>query len=68
MSPLINEHKAKTCKDEASIEKRFSLHLPYEAQVTEELALVVNGWSSLPEMIRAGIVALVKAGLQGTGE
>jgi hypothetical protein len=35
--------------------------LPTEGEIPTDLALVVKAWSALPEAIRAGIVAMVKA-------
>jgi hypothetical protein len=37
-------------------------HLPTDkSQMPPELAAVVNAWPELPEAVRAGIVAMVKA-------
>jgi hypothetical protein len=36
--------------------------------VPSDLAAVVNAWPALPEAIRAGILAMVKAATPGKGE
>jgi hypothetical protein len=43
------------------INERFSLSLPYEAEIPPDLATVVAAWPDLPEAVRGGIVAMVKA-------
>jgi hypothetical protein len=44
------------------IDERPSLPQPYGApELPPELAEIVNAWDGLPEAVRAGIVAMVKA-------
>ena len=44
-----------------SINHRFSLPLPYSTAFPPDLTAVVDPWPKLPEAVRAGIVATVKA-------
>jgi hypothetical protein len=59
MIPQPDRSKARSANGKGNIGDRLSLHLPYE--ITPDLAAVVDAWSSLPEAIRAGILAMVKA-------
>ena len=40
----------------------------YPSHVTDDLAAVVDAWPELPEAIRAGIVAMVKAASSKRGK
>jgi len=44
-----------------SIDDRLSLPLPYKPWVPPDLTAIVDTWPELPEAIRAGILAMVKA-------
>jgi hypothetical protein len=44
-----------------SISERFSQPVPYKSPLPPDLAAVIEAWDRLPEAIRAGIVAMVKA-------
>ena len=49
-------------KSKYLIGERSSLPLPYEPEdMPSDLALVVESWDRLPEAIRSGIVAMVRA-------
>lgn len=43
------------------IEKRLAECLKYVATASPDLAIVIDAWSDLPEAIRVGILAIVKA-------
>ena len=66
MIPLPDRHKSNPDNTVTSIAKLPSLSLPYEpAAVPPDLADIVAAWSTLPDPIRAGIVAMVKASGKG---
>ena len=44
-----------------SINERLSLPMPYKTPFSPDLAAVIDAWDRLPEAIRAGILAMVKA-------
>ena len=44
-----------------SISERFSQLVPYNGPFPPALAAVIEAWDRLPEAIRAGILAMVKA-------
>ena len=46
------------------INERFSLPVPYKSPLPPDLAALIEAWDRLPEAIRAGIVAMVKASEQ----
>jgi hypothetical protein len=53
-------------KDKPNIKDRFSLYSPYE-DAPPDLAAVVAAWPDLPEPIRSGILAMVRAAAPGKG-
>lgn len=62
LSPLPSRRKNKAPKEVA---ERPSLPLAQtlarETQIDPDLARLINAWPALPEAIRAGMVAMVKA-------
>ena len=64
MIPQTDRRKSRNAKNKASISDNVALPLPYEA-FSPELTAVVEAWADLPEAIRAGIVAMVKATVGG---
>lgn len=62
MIPLSEIRKGETTKGLHHSTSTPSLPLPYEALgLPPDLAAIVDAWPALPEPIRAGIVAMVKA-------
>ncbi len=54
--------KASPVEGSTFINDRFALPLPYGApELPPDLAAIVAAWPELPEAIRAGILAMVKA-------
>ncbi len=43
------------------INERLSLNLPFEGEIPHDLVALIQAWSQLPEVIKAGIIALVNA-------
>ena len=43
----------------------ISLHLPYGTEFPPDLAAIVDAWPDLPDAIKAGILARIKASQQG---
>jgi hypothetical protein len=60
MIPQSTRRKSRAGKDKSNISERFALHLPYE-DLSPDLASVVAAWPNLPEPIRAGIMAMIRA-------
>ena len=57
--PLINQHETHGADD------RMARHGALLAQNADEnLAAVIAAWPSLPEALRAGILAMVRAGVK----
>jgi hypothetical protein len=44
-----------------SINERFSQLLPYRTPFPPDLVAIVDAWPTMPEAIKAGIIAMVKA-------
>jgi hypothetical protein len=62
MIPLPDRHKSKADNTEPHINRRRAHPVPIDTRkLAPDLALVVDAWPSLPEAIRAGILALVRA-------
>src|SRR5262245_50844904 len=60
--PSLRSQNAKSYKDLRPEGKPFAHHLPTDTCNTNaDLAAVVAAWPELPEAIRAGILAIVKA-------
>ena len=69
MIPLPDRHKSKAANVETPINKRRAHPLPIDTRQGDAgLTALVAAWPTLPEPIRAGIVAMVKATAPGTGE
>ena len=62
-------HDVKSSGESGShpINDRFSLPLPYNTAFPPDLAAVIEAWDRLPEALKAGIVAMVKAALDAIG-
>ena len=52
-------------KEEASHRPSLAHALPTSHDLDPDLALIVGVWDRLPEAVRAGIVAMVKAASKG---
>ena len=62
MIPLPDRSKSKRDKDESHINKLRAHRLPIDnSQGDANLAALVAAWPDLPEALRAGIMAMVKA-------
>ena len=66
MIPRSDRRKPKGDKEEANINGRLALHLPYET-LPPELTALIDAWPSLPEPIKAEILAMVRASGSGGG-
>jgi hypothetical protein len=63
--PRAKQRIPLTVSDKAHVRERFSMHLPFgPTEVPADLALIIDPRPSLPEAIRAGILAMVKATLK----
>jgi hypothetical protein len=60
MIPEADRRNFKQGKAQSNINDRLSLHFPYES-LPPDLAAVVFAWPTLPEPIRAGILAMINA-------
>jgi hypothetical protein len=66
MIPPTEQRNTKHHKDKTSINDRLAQHLPYKL-LSCDLAAVVDAWPSLPEPIRAGILAMGRAAERDPG-
>jgi hypothetical protein len=63
----ISGENSESLKGEAQNQAHSPAFSAKSAPVDPELSLIVDRWLSLPDAIRAGIVAMVKAAGQGDG-
>jgi hypothetical protein len=62
MRPQITRHKHKSSQELPQSDRGFAEYLPKDTcQNDPHLTLVNRAWPDLPEAIRSGIVAMVKA-------
>ena len=62
MIPRSGTHKARRGSNLHPTVPYDSPHLPHDTRQTDpDLAAIVDAWPTLPEPIKAGIVAMVKA-------
>jgi hypothetical protein len=48
-------------KSSIPIKERLSLNLLFDNEIPPDLASVIDAWLTLPDALKAGIVAMVKA-------
>jgi hypothetical protein len=65
MRPQADKHNSRKDRDLCQETARLSHHLPTDVCHTDsDLAVIVASWSQLPAVVRAGIVAMVKAAVE----
>ena len=45
------------------INERLSLDLPFAGEIPHDLTAIIQAWGQLPEVVKAGIIALVNASI-----